>query len=205
MPVYFVAVAQNSGAKGKMGFVSFSAGPSFPIGDFSSSSGNNDQAGFAKTGFNLDLYGGYHLASNVGIAASFFYSRYGLDNSLVSGTTASVDHWQYYGLVVGPMITEPLSDNILADFTIMSGIVNANSPKLTYNGEELVSEDWTVAVPVRLSADLRFQFAKNGYFITGVNYIYLDPKFKFTSLGETVTAHQKITTVNLTAGIGFGF
>jgi hypothetical protein len=87
----------------------------------------------------------------------------------------------------------------------MTGIVNANSPKFSYNGEVIFPEDWAVAVPVRVSGDMRYQFARNGYFLIGVNYLYLNPEFKATALGETYSARQRISVVNLNGGIGFRF
>jgi outer membrane protein W len=206
MAMYMTAIAQvRKASKEKMGFLIFTAGPAFPVGDFNSKNINNDQAGFAKTGFNLDLQGGYKLVKNFGLAGSILYSRYAIDSKILNGTSASMDHWQYYGVVVGPMITQSLSSKTFVDFNIMSGIVNANSPELSYSGEVLVSEDWAVAVPVRLTGGIRYQFGQNGYLFTGLNYLYMEPKFKFTALGENTEAHQKISAVSLNAGVGFRF
>jgi opacity protein-like surface antigen len=204
--MYMTAIAQVRKAnKEKTGFLIFTAGPAFPVGDFNSKNINNDQAGFAKTGFTLDLQGGYMLVKNFGVAGSILYSRYTIDSKPLNGTSASVDHWQYYGMVAGPMITQSLCSRTSVDFNIMSGIVSANSPKLTYAGEVLVSEDWAIAIPIRLSGDIRYHFGQNGYFFTGLNYLYMEPKFKFSALGESNTARQKMSTMNLNAGIGFRF
>jgi hypothetical protein len=69
----------------------------------------------------------------------------------------------------------------------------------------LVSEDWAIAIPIRLSGDIRYHFGQNGYFFTGLNYLYMEPKFKFSALGESNTARQKMSSMNLNAGIGFRF
>ena len=206
MSMYLVASSQErSAGYEKKAFLIFTAGPSFPVGDFTSKNLDNDQAGLAKTGFNLDLQGGYRLIKSVGVTSSIFYSREAIDQKILNGTSVSVDHWQYYGIVIGPMITQNLTPKIAADFNVMTGVVNANSPKFSYNGEVIFPEDWAVAVPVRVSGDMRVQFARNGYFLIGVNYLYLNPEFKTTALGETYRAHQRITVVNLNGGIGFRF
>ena len=49
--------------------LAFHAGPSFPVGDFASNDFDNEQAGFAKTGFTIDLNYGYQFHPNAGIAA----------------------------------------------------------------------------------------------------------------------------------------
>lgn len=206
MSMCMIAAAQERRAgPDKKGFVILSAGPAFPIGDFSSKNLDNEEAGLAKTGFNLDLQGGYNLGTNFGVAAAAFYSRESIDATIFNGTDASVDHWQYYGLVAGPMITQNVGTKTSVDLNFMTGVANVNSPKFSYNGEVVFPEDWAFVMPLRVSGNVRFQIGSNAYFATGLNYLYMNPSFKVTALGETYSAHQKISVLNLHAGVGLRF
>jgi len=50
MSMYLVASSQERNAGNeKKAFLIFTAGPSFPVGDFNSKNLNNEQAGLAKT------------------------------------------------------------------------------------------------------------------------------------------------------------
>lgn len=218
MLLYTTAMTQVKNASYQKGHIHLAAGPSFPLGDFNSKDIFTDHAGFAKVGFNIELQGGYQLTKNLGVGGSLFYSYYSLDQQKLKEQLVeegfpgevgiSMDHWQYYGIVVGPIITRALSAKTTADFHLMTGVARANSPKTTINLESVNSsspEDWATAVPLRVGAGLRFQFANMGYLFTGVNYTYMDPDFEFTADGETFKTHQPISTLNVNAGIGFRF
>jgi hypothetical protein len=206
LSVCMAVVAQGRGAGSeKKGFLIFSAGPSFPLGKFNSNNLNDDQSGFARTGFNLDLQGGYHFIKNVGISGSIFYSRLGVDKNVFDGGTVSVDHWQYYGIVVGPMLTQAITPKTFIDFSAMSGMISSNSPKLTAGGVVILSEDWAMAVPFKFSAGMRFQFARSGFIGLGANYLYADPKYRVSALNEVTSGHRRLSVASLYGGIGFGF
>lgn len=219
--VCITATAQQkrAGPEGK-GFLILSAGPSFPIGDFSSTDLNNENAGYAKIGFILDLQGAYHITKNFGVGGSVFYSHYSIDDQklkdqlvgegLPSDINLSVDHWQYYGLVVGPVGTTNLSPRTFVDFSIMTGVTRANSPKATasLNGVESSStEDWATTIPLNVRGGMRFEVGQNGFLFGGLNFMYMKPKFTYNSLlsGDNTTIHQRITSLNLTFGGGISF
>jgi hypothetical protein len=202
----------------KTGFLTLTGGPSIPLGDFASTDLYNEQAGFAKTGLNLDLQGGYYFTKNVAVSGSAFFSQYTLDEQKLteqfaqefpgSQFTLSVDHWQYYGIVVGPMITLDLSPRTFLDFDFMTGLANANSPKteVTLEGTQATqSEDWTAVVPLRIGTTARFQIGKKGYLGAGLHYMYMKPEFEATVAGETSKFQQKIEAVNVTFGVGIRF
>ncbi len=72
-----VEVKQDS-SKQKQFFLSFSAGPSFPVGAFGKHDLNDTQAGFAKTGYNLNLDLMYRINQAVILDATILYSRFDL-------------------------------------------------------------------------------------------------------------------------------
>lgn len=216
----FLAVPAQERRAGyeKKAFLTISAGPSFPLSDFNSKSLTNDHAAFAKTGFNIDLKGGYHITKNYGVAGSLFYSLYSFDEQKLkdllvqegwpSEVSFSMDHWKYFGVVVGPTITWDMSAKTFLDFDIMTGVVSANCPKTSasVDGTQAVQkEDWATAVPVRVGTAARFQIGQNWYLTMGLNYIYMEPEFVLTSPDETLAFHQRITALNLTGGIGIRF
>ncbi|MFI5185118.1 MAG: hypothetical protein ACHQF0_00170 [Chitinophagales bacterium] len=226
LSLYMTGMAQERRASPeKKGFLILSAGPSFPVGDFSSTDFlNNSQAAYAKTGFAIDLHGGYNFIKNFGLGGSIFYSHYSFDEQRLkdqlvaagapSEMNISVDHWQYYGLVVGPIITGNVSTKTIVDFSLMTGVARANSPKAEVSiagTSGSTAEDWATAVPMKVSGGIRFQVGQNGYLFTGLDYMYMEPKFNFTASGElntsaeNVPARQKMTSLNFTVGAGIRF
>ena len=202
----------------KTAFLTLTAGPSMPLGDFRSTDLYNENAGFAKTGFNVDLQGGYYFTKNVAVSGSAFFSQYSLDVQKLreqfaqefpgSQFTLSLDHWQYYGIVVGPMVTWDASPKTFFDFDLMTGIANANSPKteVALEGTQATqSEDWATVVPLRLGTTARFQMGKKGYLAAGLHYVYMKPEFETTIDGVTATFRQKIEAVNVTFGVAIRF
>jgi len=221
MSMYMIAIAQERRAgPEKKGFLILSAGPSFPLGNFSSTtfdinSNTPPKNGFAKTGFNLDLQGGYHFVKNFGVTGSVFYNLYSYDEQrlkdqlgIPAEANMRVDHWKYYGIVAGPMLTATITPKTSIDFNVMTGVISANSPKAIVSDDgtgDIVNEDWSTAVPIRVGSGMRFQFGENGYFGIGMNYFFAEPRFKTLFLGETYEAHQQLSALTVNAGIGFRF
>jgi hypothetical protein len=215
--VYLTVTAQEKRAgPEKKGFLIVSAGPSFPLGDFKSRTREDYISTFTRTGFSADLQGGYHFVTSFGITGSVFYNFYSYNEQRLKeqlGIPAEVpmiiDHWKYYVIVVGPMVTDVITSRISVDFNVMTGIVNANSPKLTVgtNGgtEVIITEDWAAAIPIRLSGGMRIQLGRDGYFDIGINYFHAEPEFRSTFFGEDLVKHQALSTFSTTAGIGLRF
>jgi hypothetical protein len=194
---------QSKTATGEKSFLILSGGPSFPVGDYGSTNVNNTQAGLARTGYNVNLQYAYYLSKNYGLTATALYTKHALDNSLFSAADVSADHWQYYGLVVGAISSAPVSPKTTFDFSLMAGIARVNSPRISNNNAEMVAESWATAVPVKADANMRFRLSNNWQVLTGINFIYMDPKFKMDGTGEEF--RQKMNVLGLNAGIGFGF
>jgi hypothetical protein len=200
------------GSKGKMtpkSFLAFHLGPSFPTGDFKSIDANNEKAGYAKTGFNMNLNYGYKFTKNVGLTVGTYYNRYNIDkkdlSQILPGT--NVDHWQFFGIAVGPMLTHEFSSKVTGDLRIMGGMTYANSPLFSYEGTVLVKDDWKLTPMFQGGLDLRFNAGRNVFLMANADYMYLQPEFKFeTTTGELVDKrHQTISVMNLTGGVGIKF
>lgn len=195
----------------KSNFLIITAGPSFPFGDFSSSNMDNEDAGGAKNGYNIELKFGHNFDNIFGLSAAAAYSSIPVHKSSFAeyGPDISVDPWQYFSILVGPRVTGTLSPKTFFDFSVLSGAAFVNSPKITYQNETVADKDEATAVPLKLAADLRFRLNNTGYLFGGVNYIYMKPDFTVISLfptePQTVEFKQKMSIVNVNLGIGFSF
>lgn len=198
----------------KSSFLSFSGGLSIPAGDFSSTIGA--EPGYAKTGYNLNLNYGYSINSRVGITSSAFYVFHKLNNKAINDQigsggplpSVSSDHWQYHGLVVGPMTTFELADNVYLDLKFMAGIANVNFPVLKSQGESS-PERWRTAYAMRMGGNIRYNFSERFSFYSNLDYAYTRPRWSFTQTieGESINVDitQRIENVNLNIGIGYLF
>ncbi len=199
------------GSKGKMtpkSFLAFHGGPSFTIGDFNSTDENNEKAGFAKTGLNLNLNYGYLFNKNIGITAAGFYNRYNLDKGFLHDLPGTdLDHWQFYGLSVGPMFSHAINDKMAVDLRIMGGVANANTPRFTFDGELLIKEDWKMAFMFQGGLDLRINTGGNVFIFTNADYMGMQPEFKIEDITGTEVdrRHQTISVINVTGGVGIKF
>lgn len=213
-------LAQGSKVKNDYkSFLFFHGGPSFPVGDFASKSmSDNANAGFANTGFNFNLDYGYRVQKNIGFTASIFYNKYKVDEKSIQFKDdetnqvipVNMDHWQFYGISAGPMFSFQPAQKIWTDLKIMGGIVNANAPMIRVMGMDATKEEWKVGAILQAGVNLRFDISNRLFISTSADYLYMDPKFKYsyTDLVEGLVSedfHQKMTAVNVTAGIGVKF
>lgn len=192
-------------------FVSLSGGPSFPVSAFESKNANitnNSTSGFAKTGFNINVHFGYQLHENFGIVSHLLFSEYKLNVSKFTDVNVSADHWQYYGILVGPMLTLPAGENARFDFKALGGVSNVNSPGVTVNGANYFKEQWSAAFALQLGTDFRYNLNESLYLIANADYSYMKPKFTVTNVEGATFTHaprQEMEHINLTGGIGFNF
>jgi hypothetical protein len=202
----------------KKSFLVLHGGPSFPVGDFGSKNMGNQEAGFAKTGYSVNLNYGYQFEKNAGITASIFLNNYNTQPFKMSfagesGTETielKMDHWQFYGLTAGPMLNFTAGKNIFADLKIMGGVVNANTPQISYQGTVMAKEDWSWAPAIQGGANLRIGAGNNMFVFANADYMYMKPKFTSSYYDEnsnwvTTDIKQKMSVVNVSAGIGFSF
>jgi len=194
----------------KKSYLSVQPGISFPLGNFTSRDLSNEDAGFAVAGFAIDLAYQYEFDKNVGIAVQGFYNRNDVAIRKLRDQTGvpnlSLDHWQFLGLVAGPVFTYPISDKVKGDFRVMGGFATANSPAIATNGTVLAPEDWSGAGVFQAGINCRVDLGSNAFFIGGLDYRYLSPKFKSNSefIG-LVEATQKMSTLKVGIGIGIAF
>lgn len=205
MLVVFALTAQeNKVQKEPKSYMMISAGPSFPAGDFASTSEENWNAGFAKTGFNINVLYGINLAKFAAIEVMGIYGNHGLDNSFFAGTDAKLDHYQYYGLMAGPALTQSGGD---VDFSarFLAGFANANSPKLVYEGETIMTEDWTGTFAWSAGVDVKYNFNKKVFFLLKTDYSEMRPEFSVTVDGTRFNETRRMAMVHVNLGAGIRF
>jgi hypothetical protein len=205
------SVVNNSKA-----FLVLSAGPSIPVGVFRSTDAGKSGAGYANLGYNVNLNAGYQITDMFGIAGTLFYSRYNVDQKLVDNLNSlfaitprysfETDHWQYGGIVVGPMVTVKVIDNVMLDFKAMAGFARVNSPRLKISdaitGVVLAtSEDrWTDAFALQVGSNLRYNFASRLCAFVNMDYGFMHPKWKGSNNEDEFK--QEMGVVDFNIGIG---
>lgn len=192
------------------GFIYVAAGPAIPVSDFGSDDAENEEAGLAKTGFTLNLHGGYYITPELGVKVTGFYGRHGVENMLGLFGDVDMGNWQYYGLTVGPLYRVPLTYSMDLTLSGQVGMVNAGSPEVTYQGQERMKDDWSVTMPVKAEAALHFQLGTNTRLLLGADYLYMRPKFNISVLDEYNNwlykdVEQKMGILNAFVGIGISF
>lgn len=200
-----VSAQDAANNKEKKNFLLVQGGLAIPLADFASSDLTNENAGMAKTGFSGSIQYNYRLQKYVGFMLQGHYANFALSDALSKNFQgATIDHWQYAGLVVGPVIFLPVSDRVLFDVHAASGVMWANSPKVKYQGQTIVEEDWGTAVPVQTGLSVRFLTNTKLVLFAGADYLYMKPEFRIES-SDPPEVMQKINTLHVQLGIGFHF
>jgi len=130
--------------KGDVGYVSFSIGPSIPLGNFSSNDINNTNAGFANTGSKIEINGGFNIYESTDLALKLFYSMNSFDASSLTkklatdnpGTTwtTSGRSWDLVGFMVGLNYSYPFRNKFVGDVKFQTGLMKSSTPQMTVTG-----------------------------------------------------------------------
>jgi hypothetical protein len=211
LPVILHAQEKENESTDKYQYIALHVGAGFPVGDFGSNTLANEEAGFAKTGFNVGVQYVYKLGKNLGVGAGAFYNFFNASKSVSipnngGSTSVSLDHWQYYGLVIGPTVTVDLDEQVSLDLRAMAGIASANAPRVKLQNTALVKEDWSSTSVLQGGANLRVKMNNSRlYIFANMDFTYLYPDFTVTSYDNSFTEKikQRMSVLNLTGGVGF--
>ncbi len=205
----FTVMAQESNpVKETKSFLSFSAGTSFPLGDFGSNNKNNFQAGYAKAAMNLNVNYGYNIVTNFGIALNGFYTRYNIQKKLPTEVQISdIDIYEYIGLMIGPKLTETIGSKAFVDLKFLTGIASLNTPVIIVDNKTIGNGNTATSItPWSVGMDFRYNLKKNGVFIFNADYNHARPGYKINIAGQpTVQETRQLSTLNVNAGFGFRF
>jgi hypothetical protein len=200
-----VRAQDATNSKEQKSFLFVQGGVAIPLADFASADLTNENAGMAKTGFSGSIQYNYRIQQYVGVMLQGHYANFAVSDALSKNFPgATIDHWQYAGLVVGPMVFLPVSDRVLFDVHAASGVMWTNSPKVKYQGQTIVDEDWGTAVPVQTGLSVRFFTNTKLVVFAGADYLYMKPEFRIES-SDPPDVTQKINALHVQLGIGFHF
>jgi len=210
-PLLGMAQETTEKAPEKYQYIAVHVGAGFPVGDFGSNTTTNEEAGFAKSGINVGVQYAYKLGKNLGLGAGAFYNFFNAAKSVsVPGNggsiSVSLDHWQYYGLAIGPVLTLDLDDQVSMDLRAMAGVASANAPRVNFQGSALLREDWSSTPVLQGGANLRVKTNNSRiYIFANMDFTYLEPDFTITTYDEYYTQKikQRMSVLNLTGGVGF--
>lgn len=216
--VCFVVTAQDSRLPKKMSSsLSFNIGPSIPLSDFASTNyPDNDGAGYAITGINLNLNYDLMFQKNVGVSADLFFGSHKLEYEIIKDYTGEdisgvdISHYEYMGLLVGPVFSGTITPKTNINFKLLGGLGRSRSPGMDYDREIVVKEDWATSFAWRINSDMRFSFSKNVFFMVDVSYTQTRPEYNIVigpneSQPESFQKEIHVSTINLNAGVGIKF
>lgn len=153
----------------RKGYVGLSIGPSIPIGEFADLSN-----GLAKTGVQLNLVNfGYRSSENFGIAATWF----GAANPIVID---GIDPWSYGGLMVGPLLSFPLSEKVEWDFRPLIGYSVTSVPDLGYGTEQASSFAFSLGTVFRINVGNSMSLLLNA------DYFSTKPRFEYYNFDQQI-------------------
>ncbi len=195
-------------------YIGLAGGAAMPVGNFGKKNVElSTESGFARFGYNLNLFSGYQINKTWGVAGSAFYSKFRVDEGAINdyltgtGLSVSADHWQYYGVHFGPTATVSLSKNTVVDFRALGGIAHVNMPIVEIKGTDgngvlgTSSEKWTDAFSWQLGTNLRYNFDPKFFLYTNLDYSYMKPTWSINN--EDV--NQKMGVIDLSFGLGANF
>lgn len=208
--------AQGSGnTLTKRSFLAFHAGPSFPLGNFSSTNPANDEAGLAKTGFTAGINYGYRIKESFGLEAAVFYNQYATGDQVMTidlgdGTQTlnlSAGAWKLYGLTVGPAFDFKSGNSMSVGMHVLGGFTSARVPAFYMNDELVTKADWGIGPVIQAGLNLKIDAGKQVFVFLAGDYQYMRPEFNLIDIwtDESDKAYQKISVLQATAGIGFRF
>jgi len=139
----------------RQNFVGISFGASIPMGAYA-----DDGDGLAKAGLQLNLINiGYLFNENIGLTATWF----GAANPLKY--TENI-FWSYGGLMIGPLLSYPVSRKLSWDFKPMVGYAVTTAPDLFTVIER------SNAFAFSIGSQLRNHLSPRASILLGADYLY---------------------------------
>ncbi|HEY9116161.1 MAG TPA: hypothetical protein VIN10_15795 [Bacteroidales bacterium] len=213
-------------------YVGLAIGPSFPVGNYSETNISDSTSGFAKTGIALEFTYSYRLTQNLGFQAIINYGSNGLDYKSYQsqleeahpGYTAVVEvsrNWSSGGIMVGPFLTLPISNQLSWDVKGLFGVYNAYSPgfiiyasdslNLAAPPDEFIRQSANaISYGYLISTGFKYKLS-NYYLLLFADYISSPLKFNnasgwdWNSEPYKASFNQDISFVTITLGLGYFF
>ena len=193
--------SQNEAQDAKL-YIGLSYGTSYSIGNFKDTDISNPDAGFAKNGKKIDLYGGRFLNEKVTLTGTFRYQTYETEIEDLIETyttenpganfTGSTEDWKAYYFLVGISYKVNVTPKIGLFPRFGVGPLVANNPGITVNApNETVTNNFSrssetgFGIGYEMGIGLRSDLGR---------HFSLMPTFTFS--GGLVTIPEVITTTD---------
>lgn len=200
-----------SQAQDHKGYIGVTFGPSIPMGDYSSKNFNNDDAGFALTGFYIDFNFNYKLGGgNFGLAAMLRANSNDIDIYTLSEEIFNADrslNWKFEtsnysvtSFMFGGFGAFPINEKI--DFVpkALIGFASANSPYYKITASDKNNSAWIkqesgsgTAFTYLLGAGFNFDIGKKLILLTNLDYSACKPEFSNVEITDSAGDSQKTT------------
>ena len=178
-PVNNAPIPQNTAIE-RRGYIGCSVGPSIPIGKFAD---KND--GAALPGAQINLVNiGYLFTDNFGVAATWFGAAYPVDFE-------GIDPWGCGGMMIGPLLSLPISNKLKCDARAMIGYSVISFPDVAAGVEQASSSAF------QLGGAFRYNVHKKVSFSVNLDYFSTEPNFK------NYNVKQEIEAITLSFGINY--
>ncbi len=174
-------------------YLGATAGLSFPLSSFANDNPQDQNSGYAKTGYIIEINGGIRFLNLFELSVAGFRNSNSTDitnlvNSINTSTpgitfTGESDAWEIYGFLAGLGISFPLPEKFISDIRILGGYQNVSSPEINLLGDTegtyVKIEGQTLSSPVYLgSASVRYPLTKALYISFGFQYIASSGNFE---------------------------
>lgn len=174
---------------GKRQFIGVSAGISIPTGDFARADIDDSTSGFARSGVNIQMTYGYRLTHNFGLQAQITYNSNAFDytkyeNGLMEQypdfqvRVESRTNWSSGGILIGPYLRLPLTEQLSWDVRAIAGLYGAYSPDIIiYTSKSALEKDEYYRSPGKgfsfgysFGTGFKYQFSKY-YLLLYADYV----------------------------------
>ncbi len=185
----------------RRGYIGFSLGPSFPIGDFAKQSFALDPgvtgSESTSTGLQLNLVNvGYLFTKHIGIAGSWFGAAY----SRTSDFRTDLEPWSCGGIMIGPLISFPISEKVEWDLRPMLGRAVCSGQRQNTTPEPVES---SASLIFNMGTVFRIHLAKKISLLVTADYFSTKLKFKDNGASPNGPPEQKMKALSL--GLGFAY
>ena len=168
------------------GFLGFSSGPAFPLGEFGIYSQDTENDNTPKIGSGGSLFLGYRFTEKIGLSVTNLFNTYSI------GKDEAETYWEVGGYIIGPMFSVHVNDKLFVDL----------KPGIGFAATDLVVENEFakngIGLGMNLSASVSYNISKRWCLLAETRYFYCHSKFDEGSRG-------KFQTFSMEFGIAYRF
>lgn len=206
------AKGKYKGKKGKSsdtkGYYAFSVGPSIPLGDYASTTLSPTQIpGAAKTGLHINVANfGYKFAGSFGVCGIVSVGTNSFNAEKVTTIKDKDSYWVNGVVMLGPLASFDVGDQISLDLRPMGGLVYTSSPEANDNGSgTLIKSDRKSTFGLGFGTSCRFHMSSKVDLGLNLDYLTANQKFTPELMGVKDEWTQQISLLAITVGMAFRF